>query len=209
MQEKNSALRNILSDREFWMLLAFNISILVAYYLDRSTASMVVLVYFLQSVFIGLQYFIRLIAEARRTGKSEGKTPKYGMALFFMFHYGMFHLVYIVFLFKILIDLPGKIDYRWATILFWVFMANGIFSGLSDAKKDAEGTSGGFTFFEPYFRIVPMHLLIIFGFNNSFTSIDKTFLFFIGLKTLADLLMHIVTNKTFKHKRPNATEGWI
>jgi len=63
--------------------------------------------------------------------------------------------------------------------------------------------------FQPYFRILPMHIFIIVGFNSEPDSITSAFLIFIGLKTIADILMHIVVNQTFVRRRPKAIEGWI
>lgn len=63
--------------------------------------------------------------------------------------------------------------------------------------------------FQPYIRIVPMHLLIMLGFNESAETISIAFIIFIILKSLADLLTHIVVNQTWKSGRPNVTEGWI
>ena len=191
------------------MILVFNVAIFVSYYLDATSASTIVIFYYMQSVFIGIQYFVRLLNLARIGRDPETGKGQYGVAFFFLFHYGMFHAVYFVFLLGMMADIPGRVDFD---IVRWVIVAligNTILSTISDIKRDREEPKvAGVVMFQPYLRVVPMHLLIIFGFNSE-NSIEWAFMLFVGLKTIADMIMHIVVNKTYLKKRPNVTEGWI
>lgn len=209
---KSSSLRNIFSDKEFWLILFFNAAIFYTYLDGTTSASTLVFLYYLQSVFVGIQYFIRLLALGRMGVVSEdGKvTRNYGTAFFFLFHYGFFHFVYAIFLVSVLVDLPGEVDFEVARVFLLALIGNTILSTISDIKRDREEMPLSMAvMFQPYFRIIPMHLLIIFGFNSEARGIEWAFLLFIGLKTIADTLMHVVVNKTWKGKRPNATGGWI
>lgn len=206
--KKKSALRNIISDQEFWLILVFNVAIVILYLDDRATASSIVFLYYLQSLFIGLQYFVRMLVNGY-DGQQVGFGKKYGAAFFFLFHYGFFHVVYFVFLISILVDLPGSVDFQMVRYLFLAILGNTIFSTISDIKRDRSGVRSIGVFFQPYLRIVPMHIFIILGFNLEGNQWDNVFILFIGLKLIADLVAHIIINQTYKEKRPNVTEGWI
>lgn len=186
--------------------------------------SSVIWMYYFQSVFIGIQYFLRLLfigwrkknipvnpdSDKETKDKKSGYSTV-GMALFFAFHYGMFHFVYLIFLIGMSSKLPGEVDTRLILYFFAGLLLNLIFSLISDVRKDKKlNTGGGSLFFVPYLRVVPMHLFIIFGFNtaltekpggNFFSSVTGVFIFFIILKTLSDLIMHVVVNRTWKAKR--------
>ncbi len=200
---KKSWWGNILSDKEFWLILTFNLAILISYFYDQTSASTIVLLYYLQSVLIGVQYFTRLLFLAKKQGTS------YGLPFFFAFHYGFFHFVYLFFLITMISDLPGAVDYNVTKYLLFALLANTLFSTISDIRRDRESpATPAFVMFQPYLRIVPMHLLIIFGFNSE-SDLEWAFLLFIGLKTIADAVMHIIVNKTYLQRRPSATGGWI
>jgi hypothetical protein len=133
----------------------------------------------------------------------------FGLPFFFAFHYGFFHFVYFFFLITMIVDLPGSVDYNVTKYLLYALIANTVFSSISDVRKDAEyPVAPTLVMFQPYLRIVPMHLLIIFGFNSE-SDLSWAFLLFIGLKTVADAVLHIMVNKTYLQKRPPATGGWI
>ena len=209
---KKSAFGNIFSDKEFWMILLFNGVLLYTYFDGTTSASTLVLLYFIQSVFIGIQYFIRLLALGRFGVKSEDGTVKrnFGVAFFFLFHYGFFHFVYSIFLISILADLPGTVDFEIIRPFIGLLIINIIFSSISDIKRDSLAPPASMAvMFQPYLRIVPMHLLIIFGFNTEASGLHWAFMLFIFLKTIADLIMHIVVNRTWRDRRPAATGGWI
>ncbi len=206
---KTSPFRNVFSDKEFWLILAFNLVLLYTYFIGETSASLIVLMYFIQSVFIGVQYFVRMLILGHRKNPTTGKRLGYKLAFFFMFHYGFFHVVYVVFLISILSKLSGDIDFgllRWFVL---ALLGNTILSTVSDVKRDKEGMRVPLLImFQPYLRIVPMHLLILFGFSRG-NDIEGVFLLFIGLKTLADVLLHVIVNQTFKERRPEAVGGFI
>ena len=210
-QVKNIRLKNILSDQEFWLILLFNLALVVTYYLGETSASLVVMLYYIQSLFIGLQYFVRLLALGFMYHKIDKKHNRFALPLFFLFHYGFFHVVYFVFLISIVVKLPGAVDYDAVKLFALALFGNTILSSISDIKKDLVVPKLPImVMFQPYFRIVPMHLFIMLAFAvNSIQSLSNAFLFFIVLKSIADLAMHIVVNKTYREQRPNATGGWI
>lgn len=148
------------------------------------------------------------------------KWTKYYTAFFFLIHYGGFHLGYMIFLLvsstlinnemlstNNTINMPydqitrvgitsviSSIDFLWILIISSIFFFNHLFSYIKNHKEDSKKIKNiGRMMFFPYARIIPMHLTIVFGFFliNSATSI----LFFMILKTLADIIMHQVEHK--------------
>jgi len=114
------------------------------------------------------------------------------MAFFFLAHYGFFHFVYLIFLLTNTFTgfIGGSIARSDVTsigassLLF--FLHHG-FSYLYNRTRDDTSTDRGALFFYPYARIIPMHLTIIFGALIQ----SATLPFFLILKTVADVIMHI------------------
>lgn len=202
---------NILSDPEFWMILFFNCLFIFLYLTKNISVGDVVWIYFFQSVLLGFQYLIRMVWISRRS-EEQGKwfTP-----LFFCGHFGLFHLVYFIFLIAMTAGSDG-IGANFRTILtgFGIMLINTLFSTISDVKSDKiSGQNSPLLMFIPYLRIAPIHLFIIIGFgsmgkgssiNNNWIFRQDAFMIFIILKTITDLLFHIIINKTWKEKRTKA-----
>ena len=165
MSGKKSSIGNIISDKEFWLILAFNAILVYTYQIGETSASLVVLLYYVQSVFIGIQYFIRLVAIGKRNAQEKEDKPRqgvYGEAVFFLLHYGFFHLVYFFFIIKMVIDLPGVVDFKMLLLLMLALAGNTVLSTMSDVRQDRAAKESPSIFFQPYLRIFPMHLLIIY-----------------------------------------------
>ncbi len=198
--------RNILTDPELWMILLFNFLFIFLYLFKQLETGEIVWIYFIQSCFIGLQNFIRMFSLAWR-GSGPGR---YGVPFFFALHFGLFHLVYLVFLTIITSTNDHfNVDTRNLLTAFFLLFMNMIFSTASDIKSDKEqGLVPGSLMFMPYLRIIPMHLFIIMGFNDNLSKSvpwffrQDAFLIFILLKTVTDVILHILVNKTWKERRP-------
>jgi hypothetical protein len=113
----------------------------------------------------------------------------------------MFHFVYAIFVLFWYADSdsflsPGPILFGTAGIVL-----NTIFSTISDIRADKErGGLPTLAMFIPYLRIIPMHLMIMFG--NDDPQSRRTFLLFMGLKIFFDVIMHVVVNRTWSRVRP-------
>jgi Family of unknown function (DUF6498) len=200
----------VFKDPEFWAILIFNIFILVAYYYDAASAKAVIILYYIQSVLIGIQTFLRLMAQGVIIPSKSKFSVRFGGALFFAFHYGMFHFVYFIFLFKLAFDLKGNFDWPMIRLATAFMIISALFSLVSDVRSDVKAAGKRVAFmFQPYLRIIPIHFFIILGFNMDGDDMTKAFALFIGLKTLGDLLMHVLVSGTHKKRRPKAIEGWI
>lgn len=124
------------------------------------------------------------------------------VAFFFAIHYGGFHLGYLIFLW---IESPNLSWFDIIGIVFCyvLFAFNHRFSFRQNLENDLSrkpniGTIMSF----PYVRILPMHLTIILGIHFAKNSVG-TLLLFLCLKTLADLLMHLIEHsRNFKPEKP-------
>ena len=180
-------------------------------------------IYWAQSVIIGFFNFLRIIRLENfstegftSNGKPVPETEKgkWSTAIFFAFHFGFFHLVYLVFLVGMAFDggsgesgeaaswIPGKVDLFWIGAAVLGFLASHWFSFRRNVAADLDGRPNlGTMMFLPYARIIPMHLAILLGFGLASNMLGV--LLFSSLKTLADLLMHWVEHRVLQgRKRP-------
>lgn len=208
---------NYLADPSVWLLLASNL--LTIYFAATGGISLITVlwIYWFQSVVIGIFNFIRILElkdysteDVRFGGQQPEPSPgfKIAMAFFFAFHYGFFHLGYFIFM---IIGLPmatmlaqfngADIDPELvATTGPWVvliaagaFFVNHLFSYLYNRKKESKKQKIGTVMTYPYLRIIPMHLIIVFGLYTS-----GGLLIFLTLKTIADIVMHIIEHRAFR-----------
>jgi hypothetical protein len=173
-------------------------NLLVIYFavIENWNLATVLFIYWGQSVIIGVFNFVKILKLEKfstegfkinsRFVKPTRKT-KIFTAFFFAFHYGLFHLVYFIFLLSDFYSI-----FHWNN-LFFIFLSVGFFfvnhfiSFLLNKKEDLKKEKNiGKVFSSPYVRIVPMHLVIVFGFLFG----SRVLVFFLVLKTLADLVMH-------------------
>jgi hypothetical protein len=165
-------------------------------------------VYWIQSVIIGVFNFFRLLTLKNYDTKDfmmDGKPlvssseSNYAAAIFFAIHYGIFHLVYLIFL-SIASFLRQDEVFRLPALWFIIasaaiFVLNHAFSFISRFAKDRKKKQNlGAVMFFPYARIIPMHLCIVFGL--AFDSSGAGIFIFMVLKTLADIVMHQIEHAT-------------
>lgn len=157
-------------------------------------------VYWMQSVIIGVTHIIRMMRLERFSTEGftsmgerlpEDPGSKAQMAFFFLIHFGGFHLVYLVFLVASvrgdgLVWNPGYV------LCALVFALNHAYSLRHNLRRDARGRPNlGTLMMLPYARILPMHAAILSGALMSGAGAFAFFVFGI-LKTVADVLMHVV-----------------
>ncbi|MCA2004731.1 MAG: DUF6498-containing protein, partial [Ignavibacterium sp.] len=131
------------------------------------------------------------------------KAAKISTAVFFLFHYGFFHLIYAVFLgtFPLLLDesknSPGNFYLLFTAIIFLINYGIEFYKEQTTISDEVPNL--GTVMFMPYFRIIPMHLTIILGgfiaAAGSFLKTDTSLLVIIllmSIKTFIDLITHSV-----------------
>jgi len=203
-------LKKIFKDPAFLALIAFNIIVIIQYRNDKQYYTTVVWLFWLQSVIIGVFNFLDMLTLQKvNTGDmtmndkpASPREAKGCLSFFFLIHYGLFHLAYLVFLF---------IDFRFTdvnfSILKWGFYGLLLSSviQLIQNKTIYRQIPRSITkmFFMPYLRIVPMHLTILlpkfFHWQPGVT--------FLVIKFIVDVLSYLLTTPYYKNNA--APEGFI
>jgi hypothetical protein len=189
-------------------LLASNVIALgIAWTLKMSLRDLM-LVYWIQSVVIGAASFMRIlrlerfdVAGFRMNGRPVEETPatRRQVAAFFAMHYGIFHVVYFAFIVGTGAGKLGSLAGYLACAL--VFVVNHGYSLRRNLARDSQGRPNiGTLMFLPYARILPMHLTILAG--GAFFGGTFAFFLFGFLKTLADVVMHVVEHYVLGARPP-------
>ena len=195
-------------DRSTTVLVLSNIATILFAVVQQWDVSVVMWIYWGQSVIIGYFNVRRMLAlkqfstenfrinnrPAEPTRKTQRQT-----AFFFAVHYGGFHFAYLVFLFA-----ENSIDSGIASAgvaaCILIFFFNHRYSYSYNQERDAARKPNlGFIMFFPYVRIIPMHTMILAGSHFAGDSTARLVMFLV-LKTLADVAMHVI-----EHSRAGKT----
>ena len=189
-------------DRSYWTLIGANFINMLLAMIFRWSIYDVMLVYWFQSISIGIFTFYKLLnypLEQYQSEIDEGnafeindlavtkpKAAKVFIAGFFALHYGFFHLVYIIFIVGFARTEGFPVELMWSLIGALFFLGNHFYSYRihkhSDVTANEENllpilkkSSIGDTFNKPYARIIPIHLTIMAGAAISFFLTDGLF----------------------------------
>jgi hypothetical protein len=175
-----SGIKQFYSDLSLWALIISNLIVIVWALIEGWQFAIVVWVYWSQSVAIGV----------KPTTDTKSHT-----AFFFLAHYGFFHLGYAFFLF---IELkPVRVGpILFMAVLFLVYQCFSFFYNRKWEGKQKPNIGKMMSF--PYARIIPMHIIILFG--GILSGGKMTLALFMLLKTFADVIMHVVEKKGFGDK---------
>jgi len=189
-------------------LVVSNLVTIVIALVQQWPIGLVMWIYWCQSVTIGV--FMALRMAALRNFSTEGlkindrsvePTPstRRQTVAFFIFHYGFFHFGYFVFLAGVL---PATEDLIWMLICVGTFVANHAASFRYNVEADLKGRPNiGTLMFLPYARVVPMHLCIGLAAATGAAAVGAL-VFFLLLKTLADVVMHVVEHRLYRKATP-------
>jgi hypothetical protein len=193
-------------------LIASNIVVMVWALIENWNLGFLILVYWAQSVIIGICWFYTIVTYKnayRKYTADPFELPdkldafsRLGLGLSFLLHFGIFHFGYIAFLIPIVPFL--KETYEFPLLAFVIFAAlffiNQLIWSIKFARKSEHKPANivklmGF----PYARIVPIHLTIILGGWASETRLSPrlALLIFLTLKTVVDVFMHVQQKKGF------------
>lgn len=160
-------------------------------------------IYWLQSILIGLNTFVRIIrlrdfklgdmtignSTAQQIVDQYGKNyVRRYIAFFFLFHYGFFHVGYAIFLVSQSASVLGNALLVGVGI-FAVQLFIKLIVDLRTYQDDPKRNIGTMMMF-PYARIIPMHIGIVFG--VFFVQSAASLMIFLFLKMIADLVMHLI-----------------
>ena len=201
-----------LTDPSSWSLLASN-ALTIGFGLMESVSLLSLMwVYWCQSIIIGGFNVLKILGsegagELIVNGQKAvgfGAAGRLFFAGFFAVHYGFFHFVYAIFLGigslfseggnEGFLGLGGPlVDFSFVALAALLFFGNHFYSFIVNRAADRKKTASELMM-APYARIIPMHLTIIFGsMLMLFGGVGQTlaYLLFGGLKTLADLALHV------------------
>lgn len=222
-----------ISDYSILTLLAANILTIVIAVLEQWDLGQTLFIYWVQSLVIGVFAFGRIlffrteiitdspsfqkfIAEKGASNPARiALAIKLFMAGFFSVHYGLFHYGYFEFLSAF--GLLASVSFTDPSLLLacggfalhhgYSFFYHRKFVGR--AKEYLQES-----FFYPYHRIIPMHVTIIVGGFLSIIamlfSVDLSMhilVFFLGIKTVVDVQMHIRKHHDERNNPPEDFSG--
>lgn len=183
-----------LADSSVLSLFLSNLLVIILAIVQSWETATVLWVYWMQSVIIGLFQFFRILSLKKFSTEKftinnrpvlPSPQTKIFTAFFFAFHYGFFHFIYAIFLFNFFTNQP--LDFLYLFTGGFIFFLNHLFSFYHNRIVDQQKVQNiGQLMFSPYIRIVPMHLIVVFGAILG----QSTLVIFLILKTLADLIMH-------------------
>lgn len=200
--------RKYFADSSAISLLISNIIVIILAIVQKWDIATVLWVYWMQSIIIGFFQFLRILSLKKFSTENfkinnqpthPTTSTKLFTAFFFAFHYGFFHFIYAIFLFNFFKS-SQPFDFANLFLGGFIFFINHFFSyyqneqsSSSNRTIDEQKTQNiGTLMFTPYARIIPMHLIIIFGAILGQSALSVFLLF----KTMADLVMHTLKHKT-------------
>lgn len=184
-------------------LVLSNLFTIVLAVVQRWSLAEVMWVYWGQSVVIGYYNWrkIRSLREFTTDNFTINDRPvpptestRRQVAAFFAVHYGLFHFVYLVFLLSESADVPwwGALSALACIAVFGVNHRESFRSSIESFVRRKPNI--GSVMFFPYARVVPMQLTIVLGHLFGPGSLGSL-VFFLLLKTGADVLMHTIEHR--------------
>ncbi|MDD1725507.1 MAG: zinc ribbon domain-containing protein [Euryarchaeota archaeon] len=206
VESTSSRWKRALLDPSTLALLVSNV-VVIAFAFDQQWSLITLLwIYWAQSVIIGVFNVFKILdlTHFSTNGFYVNDKPvapteqtKRQTALFFAIHYGIFHLVYFIFLVVFTVVGLWQVSAYGtaaASVLFILtsialFLANHLYSFLHNRDQERKRIRNiGSVMFSPYARIIPMQLTLILG----VLLVDQVALIlFLALKTVADVITHV------------------
>lgn len=195
--------KNRLLDPSLWLLIGINGYLIYYYYQNPGIFTTLIWIYWCQSVMLGLFNALDMLTSPKqKTPVTINDKPlddnfpvQRAGALFFLFHYGFFHVGYMIFIFTMKRTGPFDIElFKGCLIAFLIGQIITFIQHKINQKKNP--ISIGKMFFTPYIRIIPMHLTILIP---NFLPVSNMGVFVI-LKTFSDVVMYLVTTPSGKSR---------
>lgn len=206
---KTPPLSVIIKDPSIYSLLFANLVTVYLSFNGGLSLIALIFVYWFQSITIGIINFIRMISLKKFSteGLASGDKPvpadtktKRSVSFFFLAHYGLFHVLFFVFIYVFLKSrLFGDFsDWVSITMACLVFLVNHGLSFINEKRNLTKEMNLGFLMFYPYARILPLHLTFIFGVMFMLLGLQSvTIVIFIAIKIVIDLFMQVLENNLF------------
>ena len=186
-------------DGSIWLLLLVNCVALGISHWQKWPLLQLMLLYWAQSLAIGLSYVLRILSLDKYTtegmkvlGQAVMPTPEARSMLAFLFvlSFGFAHGIYFLFLHvgaSMIAKAPLRFD-AWFWVCAAAFALNHLWSYRYNSELDRRGTpNAGTLMTTPFIRAVPMHLMVVSG-----AFLGGHVLLWGLLKTGADVALHLV-----------------
>ena len=117
--------KRVLRDPVIYFIMAVNIGLAYAYFVRLISMETILFTYYFQSVMLGISYFIQILTvqkfsvdnlKINGTQVNHTNGTKGCIGIFFLLHYGFFHLAYLIFLF-VSFDFTVNKDYLFMTVI--------------------------------------------------------------------------------------------
>lgn len=194
--------RSVLRDPSLWLLCISNVVTIYFAFVEHWNPATVLLIYWFQSVIIGLFNFIRILQLTEFSTEGFGfngrpaaptSATRLFSAFFFLFHYGVFHLIYLGFIvMETFGEKPSVTEFRYILFTVGLFLITHFFSYLFYHHRDTQKQKIGSVMARPYARIIPMHLTLMFG------VFGGGLVLFLLVKTCVDVVMHVVEHAVLR-----------
>ena len=200
-------LKDYLPKKHNWFIWLNTLFIIVLLSIGKTTPFVIVIAFFLETVIIGIVQIFKLattISYHKKNTKPQPKYNNYSMVLFFIFHYGFFIAVQLVFVFALLqfgenhfeaFDLINNIKYAMSMkgmnlVLSSILLFNFIDYYINHIwAKGYEKQTVDILFMQPYKRIFIQQFAVILGSFFMILNFAMTIvaLLIIAIKTFIDL----------------------
>ena len=190
------ARKKAFSDPSLWLLLLAN-GATIFFAINGSWGLQdVFMVYWAQSVIVGLFYVFRILILSER---SIGSRIFY--ALFLFFCYGFMHGIYLLFISPQIFFPNGKgffdpVDWGIVFPAIVIFAVNHIISYLYNMHLETKKQEPTNLVFLPFLRILPMHMAFILG-----SLLGGTIIIFMVIKTITDSMLHSLEHRILRGGR--------
>jgi hypothetical protein len=181
-------------------LILANILTIVFAVVQKWDIADVLWIYWAQSLIIGIFHFLYILGLKQFSTKDfpirsrllhSPQGIKRTAAWFFLFHYGIPHLIFLVFLIYLWQLTPSMSALSLALCILAFLGAHG-FSYWENRRKTADIKPNlWLLMFQPYARVIPMWLTLTVGINFA-RDYSLTLIIFLVLKTIADVVMHVI-----------------
>lgn len=199
-----------LFDGSALVLFGTNVAALVLAQREGWSVWSLMMVYWAQSVIIGMINVVRILSldrfstrDFRIDGRLAEPTPavKRQVALFFAIFYGGVHALYFIFVYAYTYG-ADPLYWQWFWACAAAFALNHLWSFLYNVRLDRRGTTNiGTLMFMPVLRVFPMNMVIIFG---SLIAPLTSLVIFGALKTGVDVGMHLLEHHELRKTRGEA-----
>jgi len=204
-------------DPSFWLLTGINAALVHQYYQHPEAFTTLIWLYWSQSIVMGFFTFLDILTAPKITAdefaaivaetgiKEENRSfvkqvTKIGTAFGFLFFFSVLHLFYLVFIATM--KKSGPFDWNMFKYFLFAFVAGQVLTFIQHKIQQRKSRPNlGPSTLIPFMRVLPLHLTIILP---TFLKVGDMG-FFLIVRSIADIIMYIVSKPSSRSKEADAT----